>query len=266
MKHVVMFSGGVGSWAAAKRVAKRYGTKKLTLLFTDTFIEDNDLYRFLDEAAVNVGGDLVKIADGRDPWTIFRDTRILGNTRFDPCSRILKRELATQWVNANCLTSDTILYLGIDWTEIHRWERSKRFWMPYRVEAPMCQKPYINKDQMLEALRAEGIAVPRLYDMGFPHNNCGGFCIKAGQAHFKLLLEKMPDRYHYHEQKEEEFRQYLKANPRRTGTWDVAILRDRSGGKAVPITLRELREKVQGGREIDPYDWGGCGCFVDGDK
>lgn len=54
MKHVVMFSGGAGSWAAAKRVAERHGTADLTLLFTDTLMEDEDLYRFLHEAAAAV--------------------------------------------------------------------------------------------------------------------------------------------------------------------------------------------------------------------
>ena len=29
VKHVVMFSGGVGSWAAAKRVAQTWGTDDL---------------------------------------------------------------------------------------------------------------------------------------------------------------------------------------------------------------------------------------------
>jgi 3'-phosphoadenosine 5'-phosphosulfate sulfotransferase (PAPS reductase)/FAD synthetase len=57
MRHVVFFSGGVGSWAAGKRIAAQYGTDGLTLLFTDTRIEDPDLYRFLDDAAANVGGD-----------------------------------------------------------------------------------------------------------------------------------------------------------------------------------------------------------------
>lgn len=31
-----MYSSGVGSWAAAKRVAEKYGTDNLTLLFADT--------------------------------------------------------------------------------------------------------------------------------------------------------------------------------------------------------------------------------------
>jgi len=58
MKHVVMFSGGIGSWAAAKLVAKKYGTEDLYLLFTDVkgdaesphIGEDEDTYRFLDDA------------------------------------------------------------------------------------------------------------------------------------------------------------------------------------------------------------------------
>ena len=47
MKHVVMFSGGIASWATAKRVAERHGTDALTLLFADTRIEDDDLFLLL---------------------------------------------------------------------------------------------------------------------------------------------------------------------------------------------------------------------------
>ena len=38
MKHVVMFSGGLSSWAAAKRVAAEHGTDDLVLLFSDTLM------------------------------------------------------------------------------------------------------------------------------------------------------------------------------------------------------------------------------------
>ena len=89
--------------------------------------------------------------------------------------------------------------------------------------------------------------------MGFPHNNCGGFCVKAGQAHFKHLLEQMPERYAYHENKEQELRSYLDK--------DVAILRDRRGGTTKPLTLKDLRLRLVNDGEVDPYDWGGCGCF-----
>jgi hypothetical protein len=257
MKRVVMCSGGIGSWAAGKRVAMRHGTDGLVNLFADTKMEDEDLYRFLPEAAANVGGELVVISDGRDPWQVFFDRRFLGNTRADPCSEELKRFLCRRWVKANCDPANTVLYVGIDWTE-NRLERIQEAWLPWRVEGPMCEEPYATKAQMLESLSAEGIAPPRLYAMGFPHNNCGGFCIKAGQAHFALLLKKLPDRYAYHEGREQELRSYLGK--------DVAILRDRRGGKTRPLTLREFRERIQGGEGHDLHEWGGCGCFADPPK
>ena len=254
MQHVVMFSGGVGSWAAAKRVAEKHGTDNLILLFADTLIEDEDLYRFLDEAAANVGGRLVKVAEGRDPWQVFFDVRFLGNSRVDPCSRILKREFLRRWLDEHCDPASTTVYLGIDWTEAHRFERAQRYWVPWRVEAPLCEPPYLLKDDMLAALRAEGIRPPRLYELGFSHNNCGGFCVKAGQAHFALLYRTMPERYLYHERREQELRDFLGKN--------VAILVDRRGGGARPMTLREFRERLEANdKQLDLFEWGGCGCF-----
>jgi len=257
-RHVVMFSGGVGSWAAAKRVAARHGTENLTLLFTDTKIEDEDLYRFIGEAAANVGAPLVTIADGRDPWQVFFDVRFLGNSKVDPCSKILKRKLADRWLAEHCDPSSTTVYVGIDWTEEHRYAALKVRKLPWRYEAPMCEPPYMMKSGMLGWLRNEGIEPPRLYAMGFAHNNCGGFCIKAGHAHFKNLLDWMPDRYAYHEGKEQEIRAVL---------GDVSILTDRSGGGGKrTLTLQQFRERVQAGEPIDGLDWGGCGCFSESDE
>lgn len=181
LRHVVMFSGGVGSWAAAKRVAARYGTTGLTLLFTDTLMEDEDLYRFLPQAAANVGGELVMIAEGRTPWEVFFDERFLGNSRIDPCSKILKRQMADRWLAFNRHPSDTVVYVGIDWSEEHRFTRlrDRKFaGGGWRYEAPLCEPPYLTKAQMFVEMKTV-IPLPRLYAMGFEHNNCGGFCIKA---------------------------------------------------------------------------------------
>ena len=252
-QHVVMFSGGVGSWMTAKRVVEAHGTENVILLFADTLMEDEDLYRFVYESAADVDAELVIAKEGRDPWQVFFDVRFLGNTRADPCSRILKRQLLREWIADHCDPKNTVVYLGYDWTESHRVEGARGFWAPWEVQSPMCDEPYLTKPQMLEELDRIGIARPRLYGLGFPHNNCGGFCIKAGQAHFALLLRTMPERYAYHERREQELREYLDK--------DVAILRDRTGGKTRGMTMREFRERVECGAQIDLLEWGGCGCF-----
>lgn len=101
MKYVVSFSGGAGSYCAARRVCMEYGTDKVLLLFADTKMEDADTYRFIDDAQRVLGAELVTIADGRDPWQVFFDERFLGNSRIDPCSKTLKRKLLARWVKMN---------------------------------------------------------------------------------------------------------------------------------------------------------------------
>jgi hypothetical protein len=251
-----MFSGGIGSWVAAKRVAAVHGTDDLTLLFCDTRTEDPDLYRFLGEAASNVGGELVRLCEGRTIWEIFRDERFLGNSRVDPCSKILKRQMADRWIAANCDPAETVAYVGIDWSESHRFERLRTLRLPWVYEAPLCDAPYLLKPQMFELLRECGIAPPRLYGLGFAHNNCGGGCVKAGKGHFAHLLRVLPDVYANWEENEEAMRQTL-------GRSDIAILKDRRGGGSRPMTLRELREEIQAGGEVDQFEISGCGCFSD---
>jgi len=83
--------------------------------------------------------------------------------------------------------------------------------------------------------------------------------VKAGQGHFALLYRTMPERYLYHERREQELRDFLGK--------DVAILLDRRGGGARPMTLREFRERLEANdKQLDMSEWGGCGCFSASDS
>lgn len=296
--HVVMFSGGVGSWLTAKRVAEKHGTDNLVLLFADVggtvasphSGEDEDTYRFIREAAANVGGELVTVMDagGRDIWQVFKDDRFLGNSRLANCSKFLKQKPCRDWLDANCDPADTTLYVGIDWSETHRIPANRLgyahpFDRPcvdikaclaytngvagaepckrhlgegaWRVEFPMTEPPLLDKAAMFAECERAGIEVPRLYRAGFAHNNCGGGCVRAGQAQFELLLREYPERFHYWEEREQELREHLGA--------DVSILKDRTGGDARPLTLRAFRERIEEQPGLfDTLDVGGCGCFV----
>lgn len=260
MKHIVFYSGGIGSYFTAKRVIKQHGNKDVILLFTDTLIEDADLYRFIDETSEKLGCEIVKIADGRTPWQVAKDVRYIPNSRIAQCSHLLKQKIAENYIKEHFTPDGCILYLGIDWTEQHRMKAPRHNWAPYLVEFPMMEKPYLDKVDMMRILKEEdGIAIPNLYTLGFSHNNCGGFCFRAGIGHFKNLLETMPEKYLEHEQKEQEIRDYL-------GRDDISILRRTRNGKRVNITLRELRLELEGENcqlsFDDITDVGGCGCFV----
>lgn len=258
MTHLVMFSGGVGSYLTAKRVVAEHGAADVVLLFADTRIEDPSLYRFLEQARDKLDVPGVFIQEGRTPWDVFFDKRFLGNSRVDPCSQVLKRGLLDKY-RSRYAPDEVICYIGIDWSEAHRLERLLPRVAPYTYKAPLCDPPfYASKDEMIAELLADGLEVPELYKLGFKHNNCGGFCIKAGIGQFKLLLEKKPELYQLHERKEQELRAYLGKN--------VSILRDRRGNtKGVPMTMEQLRLRVQA-KDITPdeaQDFGGCGCALD---
>lgn len=258
IKHVVQYSGGICSFFAAKRVVDKFGKDDVVLLFADTLIEDEDLYRFLDDTANFLGVPVTKIAEGRTPWEVFRDKRYIGNTRADPCSMVLKRELLDEWCLKNAPSA--IRYFGLDWTEEDRYERlvarmAEKGYDREHIQAPMMWKPLRDKPDMLFDLAKLGIRPPRLYELGFAHNNCGGFCVKSGQAQFRLLLETMPERYAKHEEEERQLRAFLGK--------DVAILRDRRGGTTKPMTLEAFRKRIECGDSHDRHDWGGCGCAID---
>lgn len=263
MKHVVMFSGGIGSWATAKRVVEKYGCEDVVLLFSDVkgnsdnphIGEDEDTYRFIQEAAQNLNCELVTVSDGRNIWEVFADKKFLGNSRLASCSHELKQKPARKWLEENCDPEQTIVYVGIDWTETHRIPAIVRNYLPYKAEAPLTEAPFIDKKEMIEWAESEGLKAPRLYELGFAHNNCGGGCVRAGQAQFKHLLDVMPERFAEWEKQEALMREQL---------GEVSILKESVNGESKRLPLVTLRTRVeQQGDLFDQWDLGGCGCFVE---
>lgn len=304
-RRIVKYSGGTGSWGAAKREAMERGTDGLTLLFTDVLMEDGDLYRFLIEGACNIFGvpaptqvlqwwatvpehhqdkearkrgletlrsdmaevlpQLVWISDGRDPWEVYRAERMMISSRLDPCSKILKRQLAERWLRGNVDPAETTLIFGIDWTEIHRFDDGAgsgvlHRWgeRGYQVRAPLCEQPMLSKSDVNRWCVTEGLRLPRLTADGFAHNNCATRCGKGGQAHRAHQLRVYPDRYAADEREEEAFRAEIGK--------DVAMMSEVVNGEKRPLTLKALRERIQAGQQIDLFDFGGCGCFIDDER
>jgi hypothetical protein len=262
VKYVVMFSGGIGSWAAARRVIDEQGPENVICLFSDVkgnnpdphVGEDEDTYRFIDDSIAQLGCEYVRVADGRDIWQVFRDKRFLGNSRLANCSHTLKQIPAKKWLKENTTSESHSIVIGIDWTEMHRVQAIEKAYKPYNVLFPMCEKPYLSKNQMIDWAKSLGVEPPRLYSLGFAHNNCGGGCVRSGQGQFRKLLELMPERYDAWVQGEEGVRQYLGK--------DVTILKEVKNGVRNNITLKELRQRSADA--CDMLDLGGCGCFVEG--
>ncbi|MEV7929014.1 hypothetical protein [Kitasatospora sp. NPDC088779] len=182
----------------------------------------------------------MRVADGRDPFQVFHDEKFLGNSRFTPCTRVLKIIPCLRWLTENADPEQTTLYIGID-ASTHDRRRIPPIatnWRPWRTAFPLCEEgePALTKEELLDEARRMGIEPPRLYEMGYTHNNCGGACVRAGKAQWILTLKTFPERYAMAEAQEEEFR-------RKNG--DYAILKEQRNRVVYPLTLRELREREQ---------------------
>jgi hypothetical protein len=253
VKHLVQFSTGAGSAEVAWRVVAEHGPADAVLLTADTLVEDGDNWRFADEVAGRLGVPITRLADGRTPMQAGRDARVVPNNRMAVCSRVLKRDLLRAYMETNFDPADSIVYLGFDWSETHRLDAARPHWHPWTISAPLIQPPYLGKPEMLDLWRERGIEPPRLYAQGFAHANCGGACVRGGQAQWELLLRVNRPRYLEWEAEENTSRDLLGK--------DVSILRDRIGGGVTPLTLRRFREGLDSQPSLfDADDWGACGC------
>lgn len=257
MKHIISLSGGIGSYFTLKRVLENQPKEDVIPVFCDTLAEDGDLYRFLDDIERKLNIEIVRLCEGKTPFECAWEENFLYNARIASCSKKLKSRPFRRWLKERYKPDECILYLGIDWTETHRIGAIQKNYEPYHVAFPMCEKPFIDKPEMIELLKQDGIEVPYLYRIGFSHNNCGGCCVKGGIGHWSHLLEVDKRKFLEWENKEREIRQKLGKN--------VSILKR----KGKPFTLKDLRKSVEGkGVQLsfeELCDIGGCGCFVEED-
>ena len=278
MTVIISYSGGLTSFEAGRRAMELYGRDAVEWWFCDTRAEDPDLYRFSAAVERLLGIEIrvltsEKIANapkappGAALWDLFDAQGMIANTRADFCSRILKRELFRRTLEEECDPDSTAVVIGMDnILDCDRIERTRalfrathdrkgrRIWRhPWDTWFPLTEEPIRFKDEIAAWLGDRGIAQPRLYDEGAPHNNCAGFCVKAGFGQFAWLYRTRPELYAYHADRERMFRARVGKN--------VSILRDRRGGDVKPLTLDRLRERIEAGEHFPMRETASCDCF-----
>lgn len=272
LSHIVSYSGGMGSFAEAQACCEKYGKENVVCLFCDTLMEDEDLYRFIEETIQFLGCRFERLCYGLTPWELFKKESFIANSRLDLCSRKLKRDLMSakgQWIDKNYGYESKAwhngrwgkvrllrahVHVGLDYSEGHRLKRVQEKMWPWIYRSTLYEDERLVPKDWSEQF---GIERPRLYNMGFGHNNCGGFCVKAGLGHFKLLYEKMPERYLWHEEQEW-------ALVKRAIKPLKPFLRKVTKGEKRYLTMRQYRQEFLEKGKADEFKWdiGGCGCAL----
>lgn len=258
VKYICNFSGGLTSFWATKLCVDKHGLENVEIWFADVKTEEPDLYRFNCEIEEAFGWKIERFSDGRNIWELFNDEHMIGNSQASICSRILKRELLRRVLTSRYSPNQATVVIGMSWDEYDRINDSRTHQLPYATVFPCADREYGQLTDKCEISKYldmnKGIKPPQLYADGFPHGNCGGFCVRAGMAQFQELLKRRPKTYAYHEQQERLFRERFNK--------DVSVLRDRRNKTTKPMTLEAFRLRVEAGEDFSKEEWGGCGCFA----
>jgi len=263
MLHIGTLSSGAGSAYACKLMIDEVGRGvHVQTIFTDTLVEDEDNYRFLDEIVEHLQVTHWRIADGRTPLELAWKKRALPSDRMPFCSEKLKREPLERYIEELRDGEGepfVTIWWGIGIEEAHRAVNIGRNWYEnYNVLSrfPLIEQGVIHSEPF-EWLQSIGITRPRMYDEGFTHANCGlQGCVRAGLNTWALMWEKRPEAYLRSEALEQRWQKDFNKN--------YTILRIQRNKSKVPISLKDFREQYLEGKVLfpdDPID-GACGCMA----
>ena len=144
--YIVMYSGGLSSYEAARRCIEQYGKDRVRLWFADTQVEDEDLYRFNEDVKRILDLDIRTFAqydpEGNvmDIWDVMKKERFIANSRIDPCSKLIKRKPLRKALEEEYNPENVVVVLGMDNIEdCHRVERARFHHRPFAVYYPLLE-------------------------------------------------------------------------------------------------------------------------------
>lgn len=259
---IASLGGGFTSSALMPRVLlEQYDKDQIHFINCVLPNEHPDMWRLFDAVEEELGIEITYIAyhpenkwqyvkkedrTNKDllytPFDIFFEVAFMGNSRNDPCSRMLKRETILNYVTHNFNPDDTEIAVGIHAEELERAVAIRRNWENngWTIIFPIIENDHLTREQEIERMREwYGVSLD-LYEKNFEHNNCAGACVKAGQRQWAQLWYHYPEVYMEWENLESRWNDRFAEQYGR----EYTILRITRNGKRHYISLREFRETI----------------------
>lgn len=174
------------------------------------------------------------------PFDIFDLVDFVGNTRIDPCSRMLKRETIKNYIDTVYSPNNCVIAVGIHSDEIERAIEIKRNWTNngYDVVFPLEDVEKLDTQQEIDYMLNEYGVDMEMYRLGFEHNNCHGACVKAGQKQWAMVYLYFPHVFAEWESREQTWIENHegKAYP---------FLRKTVNGEQGYMTLKQFRKYIE---------------------
>lgn len=174
----VWFSCGAASAVAAQSPLRRYGhVADIKIINNPVAEEDEDNQRFLKDVEKWLGVKIEFAINRKYPSCSAHDVwskqRYMSGVQGAPCTGELKKEARRQYELNN----------HIDWHVLgftsEEQKRSDRFIKGERPNLlPILIEENLTKKDCFEIIKAAGIKLPNIYNLGYPNANCIG-CVKS---------------------------------------------------------------------------------------
>lgn len=192
---ILWWSGGVTSAVACKLAIDLFGKENCTIIFIDTFNEDDDTYRFKEDCE-RWYGKYIETASRpeykniREVWFKYKSLNVASGAI---CSSELKRELRIKILSESKYSFNVF---GFDMDEP---KRAKAMAANY----PECNPVFLllmfgyTKKNCIKILNKAGIEIPRAYKLGLNNNNClKTGCIQGGIGYWQMMRILIPENFY----------------------------------------------------------------------
>ena len=230
---VVWFSCGAASAVAGKFALKKYGDS-VDIVYCDTGSEHSSNMDFLKECEDWYKRDIkiLKNSNYTDHFDVVRKKKFITNQYgFAYCTHELKMKIRQE--AGYC---ESVNIFGYTLEETKRADSLENHNIDMVCEFPLIDNK-VTKEECLGIIWQQGIKMPRMYELGYSHNNCVG-CVKGGIGYWNRIRKDFPDVFKKMSKLEREI--------------EVTILKHRSGEKeGQRMYLDELDPKA-GNMQKDP--------------
>lgn len=186
------FSCGVTSAVACKLALDKYGSENVKLFYMVINSAHDDNERFIKDCEDWYGVKIEKRRSEKyvDQFDVIERTKYVNGPSGARCTLELKKNVRYK-IESEIDYDGQIFGFEFSKKEVNRAIRFAQQYPKAKPIYPLIERQ-ISKQQCAELLLRNGIALPKMYDLGFHNNNCIG-CVKGGMGYWNHIRKHFPD-------------------------------------------------------------------------
>ena len=186
------WSAGITSAVACKLAIENYGSDNVALFYFDTGAAHPDNDRFKKECEEWYGCQIHtrKSKKYDNPLHVIRKNRYVNGPNGARCTLELKKQVRYD-IEKEIKYTGQVFGFEFSTKEINRAIRFKEQYPDAKPLFPLIDKR-MTKNNCAFFIEQAGIQLPKMYELGYPNNNCIG-CVKGGQGYWNKIRTDFPD-------------------------------------------------------------------------